>query len=78
MGEYSAEVLGDYVLGPNHVLPTGGTARYASALSCLDFVKTSSLISMDKRDFGVVGPDTMKFTELEDLPAHHEAIRVRM
>ncbi len=78
VGEYSAEVLGDYNLGPNHVLPTGGTARYASVLSVADFVKQSSLIVMDKRDFPTVGVDAMRFAELEGLSAHANAIRVRL
>ena len=57
----------DYNLGTNHVLPTGGTARYASVLSVADFVKQSSLIVMDKRDFPTVERDAMRFAELEGL-----------
>ncbi len=78
VGEYSAEVLGDYMLGPNHVLPTGGTARFSSPLSVFDFVKTSSLISLNRVDYPAIGNDTAAFADLEGLPAHANAARVRL
>ena len=78
VGEYSAEVLGDYILGPNHVLPTGGTARFSSPLSAVDFMKTTSIINMNKRDYPGVGVDTMRFADLEGLPAHANAARIRL
>ena len=78
IGEYSAEVLGDYMLGPNHVLPTGGTARFSSPLSVLDFIKTSSLISMDRMDYPDIGIDTAFFADLEGLAAHANAARLRL
>jgi len=78
IGEYSAEVLGDYMLGPNHVLPTGGTARFSSPLSVLDFVKTSSLISLNRVDYPEIGNDTATFADFEGLPAHANAARVRL
>jgi histidinol dehydrogenase len=78
LGQYSAEVLGDYMLGPNHVLPTGGTARFSSPLSVLDFVKVSSLVIMDRKDFGQLGPDVVKFAELENLKGHALAAKLRM
>lgn len=78
VGDYSAEVLGDYMLGPNHVLPTGGTARFSSPLSVMDFVKTSSLIVMDRYDYPLVGNDVAIFADTEGLPAHANAARVRL
>lgn len=78
LGEYSAEVLGDYGLGPNHVLPTGGTARFSSPLSAVDFMKTSSIINITKKDYHELGSDTAKFADLEGLPAHANAARIRL
>ncbi|MDD5457210.1 MAG: histidinol dehydrogenase [Candidatus Margulisbacteria bacterium] len=78
VGEYSPEVLGDYNLGPNHVLPTGGTARFSSVLSAKDFLKASSLIFLDKKDFRDVGYDAYKLAELEGLDGHANAARIRL
>ncbi len=77
VGDYSAEVLGDYMLGPNHVLPTGGTAKFSSPLSAIDFQKYSTVVRMTKDDFSQIGKDTALFADIEKLPAHAKAARIR-
>ena len=78
LGPYSSEPVGDYFAGPNHVLPTGGTARYASALSVDDFVRKQSVIHYTRERLTETGPDVVRFAEAEALPAHAHAIRVRL
>jgi histidinol dehydrogenase len=78
LGEHSAEPVGDYFAGPNHVLPTGGTARHASALGVDDFVRTQSVLSYTDERLRETGDDIMTLAEAEDLQAHAEAIRVRL
>lgn len=77
IGEYSSEPLGDYFAGPNHVLPTNGTAKFFSALGVDDFVKKSSIISYSKDALKTVYKDIMQFAECEQLTAHANSIRVR-
>ncbi len=77
LGSYSSEPLGDYFAGPNHVLPTGGTARFFSPLSTGDFVKKSSVISYSREALEKVKDDIIRFAEAEGLTAHANAIRVR-
>lgn len=77
LGEYSSEPLGDYFAGPNHVLPTNGTAKFFSALSVDDFIKKSSVISYSKKALEQVYPDIVKFAECEQLTAHANSIKVR-
>lgn len=77
LGEYSSEPLGDYFAGPNHVLPTNGTAKFFSALSVDDFIKKSSIISYSKNALEKVYPDIVKFAECEQLTAHANSIKVR-
>lgn len=77
LGQYSSEPLGDYFAGPNHVLPTNGTARFFSPLSVDDFIKKSSIISYSKDALEAVYPDIVKFAENEQLTAHANSIRVR-
>lgn len=77
LGEYSPEPLGDYMAGPNHVLPTNGTARFYSPLSVNDFVKKSSVISYSKSALEHVWKDIAVFAEAEGLTAHANSIRVR-
>lgn len=77
IGEYSSEPLGDYLAGPNHVLPTGGTARYASPLNTDDFVKKSSIIYYQQQDLKMVKDDVIRLAELEGLTAHSGAIKKR-
>lgn len=77
LGNYSSEPLGDYFAGPNHVLPTSGTARFFSPLNLSDFVKKSSIISYSKKALGKVKDDVILFAESEGLSGHANAIRVR-
>ncbi|MCI8342410.1 MAG: histidinol dehydrogenase [Firmicutes bacterium] len=77
MGQFSPEPLGDYMAGPNHVLPTGGTARFFSPLSVDDFIKKSSIISYSKEALLNLGDDIIDFANAEGLTAHANAIRVR-
>lgn len=77
IGDYSSEPLGDYMAGPNHVLPTGGTARYASPLNTDDFLKKSSIIYYQKSELAEVKDDVIRLAELEGLDAHARAIKVR-
>ena len=77
IGEYSSEPLGDYFAGPNHVLPTNGTAKFFSALSGDDFIKKSSIISYSREALEKVHKDIEQFAECEKLTAHANSIRVR-
>ena len=77
LGHYASEPLGDYFAGPNHVLPTSGTARFFSPLNVGDFVKKSSVISYTKKALQTVKDDVILFAEAEGLTAHANAIRVR-
>ena len=77
LGEYSSEPLGDYFAGPNHVLPTNGTARFFSPLSVDDFIKKSSIISYSREALEAVHKDIIKFAESERLTAHANSIKVR-
>jgi len=78
LGEHSSEPVGDYFAGPNHVLPTGGTARHASALGVDDFVRTQSVLSYSQKRLNKTGPQIATIAEAEDLQAHAEAIRTRL
>ena len=77
LGEYSSEPLGDYFAGPNHVLPTNGTAKFFSPLSVDDFIKKSSIIYYSKEALEPVSKDIIAFAESEKLTAHANSIRVR-
>jgi len=77
LGSYSCEPLGDYFAGPNHVLPTNGTARFFSPLSVDDFIKKSSVISYSREALSQVYQDIAGFAEQEQLTAHANSIRVR-
>lgn len=77
LGHWSPEPLGDYFAGPNHVLPTGGTARFFSPLNVADYVKKSSVISYTKKALEKVGEDVVLFAKSEGLDAHANAISVR-
>ena len=77
LGEYSSEPLGDYFAGPNHVLPTNGTARFFSPLSVDDFIKKSSIISYSKAALEAVHTDIELFAKAEGLTAHANSIAVR-
>lgn len=77
LGHYAPEPMGDYIAGPNHVLPTAGTARFASALSVGHFIKTSSIIHYSRTAFNKEAADVKRLAEIEGLEAHARAIRVR-
>jgi histidinol dehydrogenase len=77
LGHYTTEPLGDYVLGPNHTLPTGGTARFYSPLGVYDFVKRSSILYVDKQDFKTVSEAAKVLAQYEGLTAHRRAIEIR-
>ncbi|MBP7176620.1 MAG: histidinol dehydrogenase [Thermoclostridium sp.] len=77
LGEYAPEPLGDYLAGPNHILPTNGTARFSSPLGVNDFVKRSSVISYSRNALENVWRDAVRFAEAEGLDAHANAIRIR-
>ena len=77
IGEYSSEPLGDYFAGPNHVLPTNGTAKFFSPLSVDDFVKKSSIIYYSREALEAVHTDIESFAEAEHLTAHANSVRVR-
>lgn len=77
LGEYSSEPLGDYYAGPNHILPTNGTARFFSPLSVDDFVKKSSIIYYSREALAAAHGDIEAFAEAEGLTAHANSIKVR-
>ena len=77
IGEYSSEPLGDYFAGPNHVLPTNGTAKFFSPLGVDAYVKKSSIIYYSKKALKPVSKDIIQFAESEYLTAHANSIRVR-
>ncbi|MGB7511396.1 MAG: histidinol dehydrogenase, partial [Pelodictyon phaeoclathratiforme] len=78
MGGYSCETVGDYFAGPNHTLPTNGTARFFSPLSVRDFVKHTSIISYSKKQMHRCGEKIASFADHEGLQAHAEAVRARL
>lgn len=77
LGEYSSEPLGDYFAGPNHVLPTNGTAKFFSPLGVDDFIKKSSIISYSREALEPIHEDIIKFANAERLTAHANSIKVR-
>jgi histidinol dehydrogenase len=78
IGPYTPEPVGDYVAGPNHVLPTSGTARFSSALSVTHFLKKTSLIRYSADAFKREAPDIIRLAETEGLGAHANSIRMRL
>ena len=77
IGEYTPESVGDYMAGPNHVLPTGGTARFATPLSVDDFVKKTSLIQYTQSALERVSQPIIKLAKTESLDGHAAAITIR-
>ncbi len=77
LGAYSPEPLGDYFAGPNHVLPTGGTARYYSVLNVETFMKRTSIISYTREQLDAVSDDVIRLAEAEGLQAHANAVKLR-
>lgn len=78
LGPWTPEALGDYSAGPNHVLPTGGTARFFSPLGVDDFVKRTSLLSFSKEGFDRIGDTVLKMADMEGLKAHGDSVRIRL
>ena len=78
LGEQSAEALGDYVAGPSHVMPTGGTARFSSPLTVDDFLKVTSLFATSPQGLEELGPAAMRIARAEGLDAHAESLRRRL
>ncbi len=78
IGDYTPEPVGDYMAGPNHVLPTAGTARYASALSVDNFVKKTSLLHYSAAAFRKEAADIIRIAEVEGLDAHAHAVKIRL
>jgi len=78
MGRMTPEAIGDYVAGPNHVLPTGRRARFSSGLSVLDFMKRTSFLQLDRAAIAAIGPAALALAEAEGLPAHAESVAARL
>lgn len=78
LGRHAPEAVGDYVAGPDHVLPTARAARYASGLSVLDFMKRTSIIGCDAEALRKIGPQAARLADAEGLPSHAHSIRVRL
>jgi len=78
LGEYTPEPIGDYIAGPNHTLPTGGTAKFYSPLSVDHFLKKSSIISMTKEGLNEIGEACALIANTEGLTAHEESVRIRL
>jgi histidinol dehydrogenase len=78
IGRYTPEVIGDYVAGPNHVLPTARSARYASGLSVYDFMKRTSLLKLDANSLAALGPAAMTLAGAEGLDAHRRSVAIRL
>lgn len=78
LGEFSPEPMGDYIAGPNHVLPTMGTARFATALGVQDFIKRTNLIYYTEKGFAEDAGDVMRMAEIEGLTAHARAVSIRL
>jgi histidinol dehydrogenase len=78
LGRMTPEAVGDYVAGPNHVLPTGRRARFSSGLSVLDFMKRTSFLSLDAAAIGAIGPAAVALAQAEGLPAHAASVALRL
>lgn len=78
MGHYTPEAMGDYLAGPNHVLPTSGTARFSSPLGVYDFIKRTSLISYTKEALQSCGKNVIMLAEMEDLGGHANSVKLRL
>ena len=78
LGNYSPVALGDYAAGPSHVLPTGGTARWASGLSANHFLRSSSVIQYTDQALLAIAPDVLRMADVEGLTAHRASVEVRI
>jgi histidinol dehydrogenase len=78
LGHHAPEALGDYVAGPNHVLPTSRTARFASGLSVFDFLKRTTWLASDAAALAAIGPAAIRMAEAEGLAAHALSVSMRL
>lgn len=78
LGRHTPEAMGDYIAGPNHVLPTARTARFSSGLSVLDFLKRTTLLGLTPKAIAALGPDAIALAEAEGLDAHARSIAARL
>src|SRR5262249_57136888 len=78
LGRHTPEAMGDYIAGPNHVLPTSRTARFSSGLSVLDFLKRTTLLACSPQTLAAIGPDAIVLAEAEGLDAHAASIAARL
>jgi histidinol dehydrogenase len=78
LGRHTPEAIGDYIAGPNHVLPTSRTARFSSGLSVLDYMKRSTVLALDALSLSAIGPQAVTLAEAEGLQAHARSISVRL
>jgi histidinol dehydrogenase len=78
LGHYTPVALGDYAAGPSHVLPTGGTARFASGLTANSFLRSTSVIHVKEQGLAELADDVRRLADVEGLTAHRESVDVRM
>jgi histidinol dehydrogenase len=78
LGRHTPEAIGDYVAGPNHVLPTSRTARFSSGLSVFDFLKRTTMVSCTAEALARIGPAAIRLAEAEGLPAHARSVAIRL
>ena len=78
LGKFSPEAIGDYIAGPNHVLPTSGSARFSSGLSVNDFLKRHSVIKITKTGIERLGPSVINLAEHENLDGHANSVKLRL
>ena len=78
LGRHTPEAMGDYIAGPNHVLPTSRTARFSSGLSVLDFMKRTTILSLTPQAIAELGPEAIALAEAEGLEAHARSIAARL
>ena len=78
LGYLSPEAMGDYIAGPNHVLPTSGTARFSSGLSVIDFLKRQSVIKISKSGIERLGPSVINLANYENLHGHASSVKIRI
>ena len=78
LGAYSPEAIGDYLAGPNHVLPTTGTAKFSSGLSVFDFIKRQSIIKITKSGIERLGSSVINLAEYENLQGHANSVKIRI
>jgi len=78
LGAHTPEVIGDYVAGSNHVLPTARSARFSSGLGVLDFMKRTSILKLDQKSLAALGPAAMTLARAEGLEAHRRSVAIRL